>query len=324
MVQSQTLARPQNPSANGKPAAPLFAGYRTHPKAWDELFAEPGLAHKHSRLILDRLGRLQASEFQERRTSADLVFVNEGITFSVYSDRRGVEKIFPFDLIPRPVAAAEWAVLEAGLVQRIQALNLFLHDIYHARRILREGVIPEELVLKSKGYRPEMVGFDPPGGQYFHVVGTDLVRDPSGQFLVLEDNGRCPSGVSYVLENRIVMKKVFPELFQDCRVRRVEDYPQRSARCSVVGCPPRRLRPAVRRSAVAGALQLRLFRAQLPGSPHGDRVGSGAGPVRPRRQGLPEDDARPTARGRHLPAASTTTSSTLTPSAPTASWACPA
>jgi uncharacterized circularly permuted ATP-grasp superfamily protein len=125
------------------------------------------------------------------------------------------------------VAAAEWTVMEAGLVQRIQALNLFLHDVYHDRRILREGVIPEELVLKSKGYREEMVGFDPPGKQYLHIVGTDLVRDPAGQFLVLEDNGRSPSGVSYVLENRLVMKKVFPELFQQCRVRRIEDYPQR-------------------------------------------------------------------------------------------------
>jgi uncharacterized circularly permuted ATP-grasp superfamily protein len=238
MLQSQTLSRPQDPPANGQPAGPLFAGYCAHPKAWDELFAEPGLAHTHTRLILDRLGRLLAPEFQQRRAGADLVFVNEGITFSVYSDRRGVEKIFPFDLIPRPVAAAEWAVMEAGLVQRIRALNLFLHDIYHARRILREGVIPEEMVLNSRGYRPEMVGFDPPGGQYLHVVGTDLVRDPSGQFLVLEDNGRCPSGVSYVLENRIVMKKVFPELFQDCRVRRVEDYPQRLRDALLSVAPP--------------------------------------------------------------------------------------
>ena len=115
--------------------------------------------------------------------------------------------------------------MERGLRQRIQALNLFLHDVYHDRRILREGVVPEELVVKSKGYRPEMIGFDPPGNQYLHVVGTDLIRDPTGVFVVLEDNGRCPSGVSYVLENRVVMKKVFPELFQHCHVRRVEDYP---------------------------------------------------------------------------------------------------
>ncbi len=233
LLQSQQAGR-QAQSMDGQ-AAPLFAGYRPHAAAWDELFAEAGRPHGHTRLIVERLGRLQPDEFQQRRASADLVFVNQGVTFSVYSDRRGVEKIFPFDLIPRPVAAPEWQAVEAGLLQRIQALNLFLHDVYHDRRILREGVVPEELVLKSKGYRPEMVGFDPPGGQYVHVCGTDLVRDTKGQFLVLEDNGRCPSGVSYVLENRVVMKKVFPELFQHCHVRRVEDYPQRlrDALCSV-------------------------------------------------------------------------------------------
>jgi uncharacterized circularly permuted ATP-grasp superfamily protein len=136
-----------------------------------------------------------------------------------------VEKIFPFDLIPRPVPAREWKSLEAGLIQRITALNLFLADVYHDQRILKAGVIPTDLVLGSKGFRPEMVGFLPPGGVYVHICGTDLIRDASGQFLVLEDNGRTPSGVSYVLENRAVMKKVFPHLFADLRVRRVEDYP---------------------------------------------------------------------------------------------------
>jgi uncharacterized circularly permuted ATP-grasp superfamily protein len=206
---------------------PLFDSYCRHATAWDELFLDRGRPHDHCRQLVDRLSQLVTSEFQSRRASADLVFMNQGITFSVYSDRRGVEKIFPFDLLPRPVAAAEWAVLETGLVQRIRAINLFLHDVYHERRILREGVIPEDLVLQSKGYRPEMIGFDPPGGQYIHIVGTDLVRDAHGQFLVLEDNARSPSGVSYVLENRMVMKKVFAHLFQHCRVRRVEDYPQR-------------------------------------------------------------------------------------------------
>jgi uncharacterized circularly permuted ATP-grasp superfamily protein len=224
--------------------SPLFANYHPHPTAWDECFHWRGEAHPHCKLLLDRLGQLGETEFQQRRSSADLVFVNQGITFSVYADRRGVEKIFPFDLIPRPVAASEWMMLEAGLLQRIRALNLFLDDVYHDQRILKEGIIPAELVLKSKGYRPEMVGFEPPGKQYLHVVGTDLVRDSEGNFLVLEDNGRSPSGVSYVLENRIVMKKVFPHLFQHCRVRRVEDYPHRLREqlCSVApasaGDPP--------------------------------------------------------------------------------------
>jgi uncharacterized circularly permuted ATP-grasp superfamily protein len=206
---------------------PLFSRYRRHASAWDELFEAPDQPHTHCKKLVEYLGQLHSGTFQVRRGSADMAFVNHGITFSVYSDRRGVEKIFPFDLIPRPVASAEWVRLEAGLAQRVTALNLFLHDVYHEQKILKEGIIPTELVLGSKCYRKEMIGFTPPGGQYIHVVGTDLVRDDAGRFLVLEDNGRTPSGVSYVLENRVVMKKVFPQLFQHCRVRRVEDYPQR-------------------------------------------------------------------------------------------------
>jgi len=205
----------------------LFGSYRCHERAWDEMFQSDSSPQQHASMLLDCLGDLTTSTFCERRSLADLVFINQGITFSVYSDRRGVEKIFPFDLVPRPVGGAEWDHIEAGLNQRIGALNFFLNDIYHEQRILREGIIPAELVLNSKGYRPEMEGFTPPCGQYLHVVGTDLIRDPSGEFLVLEDNGRTPSGVSYVLENRVVMKKVYPQLFQQCRVRRVEDYPLR-------------------------------------------------------------------------------------------------
>jgi len=230
----------QQQMLDGKPSPsiPLFEDYQLHPKAWDELFLNQKKPHPHSRLVVERLGQLQPEEFLERRAGADLVFINQGITFSVYADRRGVEKIFPFDLIPRPVAAGEWVTMETGLLQRIRALNLFLYDVYHDRRIFRDKVIPEELVLKSKCYRPEMIGFDPPGKQYIHVVGTDLIRDPTGKFLVLEDNGRTPSGVSYVLENRVVMKKVFPQLFQHLRVRRVEDYPQRLREALLSVAPP--------------------------------------------------------------------------------------
>lgn len=224
--------------AGSQADGPLFADYRLHPTAWDEIFQRVGAPHGSCQVLAECLGRLRTQEFVQRRATADLAFFNQGITFSVYSDRRGVEKIFPFDLIPRPVAASEWAVLEKGLVQRITALNLFIHDIYHEQRILRENVIPAELVLQSKAYRPEMAGFDPPGKQYIHIVGTDLVRDDKGQFLVLEDNGRTPSGVSYVLENRAVMKKVFPELFRHCRVKRVEDYPQRLREALLSVSPP--------------------------------------------------------------------------------------
>jgi uncharacterized circularly permuted ATP-grasp superfamily protein len=248
MEQSQTLAAPPA-AATASPAAtaatvatapadpPLFAGYQRHPTAFDELFAPSGEPHPHCRQLVERLGGLGLTEFHQRRARADLAFVNQGITFTVYSDRRGTEKIFPFDLIPRPVAAAEWQKVEAGLVQRIKALNLFLNDIYNARRILTDKVIPEELVLGSKGYRTEMVGFTPPGGQYVHVCGTDLIRDPSGKFQVLEDNLRVPSGVSYVVENRVVMKRVFPDLFAKCKVRRVEDYPHR-LRDALASVPP--------------------------------------------------------------------------------------
>jgi uncharacterized circularly permuted ATP-grasp superfamily protein len=214
---------PQLPHAS----ATLFGGYQPHPTAWDELFTHGHSPHPYCAGLVERLDRLKLPEFQAKRSSADLAFINQGITFSVYSDRRGVEKIFPFDLLPRPIPAREWETLEAGLVQRIRALNLFLADVYHDQRILTAGVVPAELVLGSKGYRPEMVGFTPPGGVYVHICGTDLIRDANGQFLVLEDNGRTPSGVSYVLENRAVMKRVFPQLFADLRVRRVEDYPHR-------------------------------------------------------------------------------------------------
>ncbi len=205
----------------------LFDEYAPHASAWDELFNHSGSPHPHCSTIAARLGELQVQEFAAKRTSADLAFVNQGVTFSVYSDRRGVEKIFPFDLIPRPIPGNEWRTVERGLIQRLRALNLFLNDVYHEQRILKEGRIPAELVLGSKGYRKEMEGFSPPGGVYIHICGTDLIRDAAGEFVVLEDNGRTPSGVSYVLENRAVMKKVFPYLFAECRVKRVEDYPQR-------------------------------------------------------------------------------------------------
>lgn len=214
---------------NGKPNVnpKLFDNYCPHASAWDELFTRECEPHGHCATLVERLGRLTQSEFQTKRVGADLVFVNQGITFSVYSDRRGAEKIFPFDLVPRPIPAKEWYTLDAGLVQRIKALNLFLHDVYHDQKILKENIIPSDLVLGSAGFRKEMIGFKPPGGVYIHICGTDLIRDAEGQFLVLEDNGRTPSGVSYVLENRAVMKRVFPQLFSDIRVKRVEDYPHR-------------------------------------------------------------------------------------------------
>jgi uncharacterized circularly permuted ATP-grasp superfamily protein len=179
----------------------------------------------HYQRLFDRFGRMDSmSDLLERQRTADQTFVNRGVTFTVYSDTAGTEKIFPFDLIPRIVPAHEWAVLEAGLTQRMQALNLFLADIYSEQRILKEGVVPSEMVNTSKHFRREMMGFAMPRGLFVHINGTDLIRDESGAYRVLEDNLRTPSGVSYVLENRQVMKRVFPNLLRDYRVRPVETY----------------------------------------------------------------------------------------------------
>jgi uncharacterized circularly permuted ATP-grasp superfamily protein len=222
-----TLDRTETFITSSRFGTRLFDGYLPHPTAFDELFQANGQPHPHCRTVATKLGQIAITEFHARRASADLAFVNQGITFTVYSDRRGTEKIFPFDIVPRVVPGAEWPRLEAGLTQRLKVLNLFLNDMYHDQRIIKEGVIPADLALGSKGFRKEMVGFTPPGGVYVHICGTDLIRDQHGEFRVLEDNGRTPSGVSYVLENRAIMKKVFPQLFQDCQVKRVEDYPHR-------------------------------------------------------------------------------------------------
>jgi uncharacterized circularly permuted ATP-grasp superfamily protein len=146
------------------------------------------------------------------------------VTFTVYSEKEGIEKVFPFDPIPRLVSAEEWETIERGLIQRIEALNLFIDDIYHQQRILTDGVIDAELIYGASFFRREMIGFRPPRGIYTHVTGTDLIRDTNGRFVVLEDNARNPSGVSYVLECRAVLKRVFPVLFEQYGVRPVEDY----------------------------------------------------------------------------------------------------
>src|SRR5262249_50107199 len=145
----------------------------------------------------------------------------------VYGHEQGVEKILPFDMVPRIVPAAEWAVLERGLVQRTRALNLFIDDVYHAQRILDDNVVPRELVESATSFLPPCRGLHPSRGVWCHITGTDLVRDGDGRYYVLEDNMRCPSGVSYVLENRHVMKRTFPKVFEASRVRPVDEYPSR-------------------------------------------------------------------------------------------------
>ena len=188
---------------------------------FDEMFDTPVRPRAHYRSVHARLSAMGSQAFDKRRRMADISFKNQGITFTVYGDTTGVEKIFPFDLIPRIVPSNEWDIIERGLSQRLMALNAFCKDVYHEQHILREGVIPAELIYSAKMFRREMLGLHVPRDVYIHICGTDLIRDSKGEYLVLEDNGRTPSGVSYVLENRSVMKRVFPNIFSAYRVRAI-------------------------------------------------------------------------------------------------------
>jgi uncharacterized circularly permuted ATP-grasp superfamily protein len=193
---------------------------------FDEMFAEPGVARPHYSKLLARFKEMDREEFERKRALAASTFLSQGVTFTVYNDDQGTERIFPFDLLPRIIPAEEWDTIERGLVQRITALNLFLHDIYHQQNILRDGVIPKSIVWEAEAFRPEFMHFDVPRNVYIHICGTDLIRDKDGNYLVLEDNARCPSGVSYVIENRQTMKRTFSSLLGQYRVRPVEDYSQ--------------------------------------------------------------------------------------------------
>ncbi len=193
---------------------------------YDEMFSAPGIVRPHYQALLERFNEMAEGEIERKQALATDTFLNQGVTFTVYNDNQGTERIFPFDLIPRIIPRREWEHVERGLTQRIKALNLFLKDLYHEQRIIKEGIIPEEVVLSGKHFRREFIGFDVPKDVYIHICGSDLIRDRDGNYLVLEDNGRCPSGVSYVLENRQVMKRVFSKLFTSNKVRPVDDYAQ--------------------------------------------------------------------------------------------------
>jgi uncharacterized circularly permuted ATP-grasp superfamily protein len=202
----------------------LFTDYHYTGPAYDELFTLGGEVRSQCEPLHQRLQQLSLQELQSRQQDADLSFLHQGITFTVYHDDQGTERIFPYDLLPRIISAEEWATIERGLTQRITALNMFLEDIYHRGQILKDKVVPHDLVYSSKHYRREMKGVLVPKKIYVSICGTDLVRLPDGQFAVLEDNLRVPSGVSYMLANRQVMKTVFPILFANYGVRPVENY----------------------------------------------------------------------------------------------------
>ncbi len=193
---------------------------------FDEMFATPTEVRRHYERFRNLFEQISPAEFDERRTEVDLAFMRQGVTFNVYGDSQGAERIFPFDLVPRIISAKEWEYLERGLIQRITALNLFLHDLYHEQRIVKDGVIPAYYILSARHFRREFVQVKVPKDIYIHICGTDLIRGGDGSWMVLEDNGRTPSGVSYVLENRQAMKRTFPQLFEETGVRPVDHYPQ--------------------------------------------------------------------------------------------------
>lgn len=207
------------------PGALLFSEYGPFQGTFDELFSAAGAPRAEVRELVRLLNGLGMGELNTRQRLANTALLKQGITFTVYSARQGVERIFPFDLLPRVIDAPGWEKLEKGLEQRLRALNAFLGDVYSEQRFLKEGHIPKEFVLNNPGYISEMQGVVPNGGVYVPIAGIDMIRAPDGEFLVLEDNLRTPSGVSYVLENRHMTKRVLPRVLSSLPVRAVDDYP---------------------------------------------------------------------------------------------------
>jgi uncharacterized circularly permuted ATP-grasp superfamily protein len=212
------------------PLQGLFGDYEAGP-FYDEMFSAPDEPRHHYAKIFQKLAKMVPSQFEERRQHADLSFLLQGITFTVYSDGRGTERLFPFDLIPRIIPNSEWQRIDRGLAQRVVALNLFLQDVYGKQRIFADRQIPRYLVYSCKHFMREVIGIEVPRGIHTHISGIDLVRDSTtGEFCVLEDNVRTPSGISYVLENRAVMMRTFPDAFQAYEVLPVNHYPAELAR----------------------------------------------------------------------------------------------
>src|SRR6195256_5797602 len=204
---------------------PPFRNYQID-LAYDEMFEAPGVPRPHYKALFQTLLELPPEEMRKSQQAADLSFLHQGITFTVYGNDEGTERVFPNDLLPRIIPHHEWRKIESGLTQRIAALNLFLEDVYHGGKILADGIVPRELVYSCRHFRREMRNLTVPRGIYVSICGTDLVRLPDGSFAVLEDNLRVPSGVSYMLANRKVLKRVFPSMFQDYGVWPIDHYPQ--------------------------------------------------------------------------------------------------
>jgi len=212
---------------------------------YDELFSDKGQPRPSAAALIQWMQGLRPDELQRHRETAQVALLKLGVTFSVYSDNQGIERVFPFDIIPRIISAQEWQTLEKGLKQRIQALNLFLNDMYGEQRILNDGKIPHEVVFSATGFLKPCVGLKPPSDVWCHITGTDLVRDREGRWYVLEDNLRVPSGISYVLENRRVMKSTFPAIFQTMAIQPVDDYPSHLLETLLNLAPPQLPDPTV-------------------------------------------------------------------------------
>jgi len=201
-----------------------LSAYKSNSAVWDEMFLE-GKIRPHYQLFFDYFSQSSHEEIEKKDELAKKLFMSQGITFTVYSSGEGIEKIFPFDLIPRIITGTEWKHIEAGIKQRLKALNIFLQDVYHSQFIIKDGVVPAALVNSCPNFTREMVGVDVPFGVYTHIAGIDLIRDSDGSFYVLEDNLRTPSGVSYMLENRNMTYRLFPGVLPRNSVRSVKDYP---------------------------------------------------------------------------------------------------
>ncbi|HEY4309974.1 MAG TPA: circularly permuted type 2 ATP-grasp protein [Pirellulales bacterium] len=221
-----------------------FEAYETG-TFYDEMFDHGGQPRAGAAMLVRKIEALSLNEIKKCQQAAELALLNMGITFNVYGHEAGTEKVWPFDIVPRIIESHEWEQIERGLRQRITAMNLFIDDVYHDQKIVRDRIIPEELLHSGKCYLSPCAGLNPPRGVWCHISGIDLVRDADGRFYVLEDNMRCPSGVSYVLENREVMKRTFPQVFEGLCVRPVDDYPDRLLETLQYVAPPGVLEPVV-------------------------------------------------------------------------------
>ena len=211
--------------------------YHVQPNVWDEMFAANNLREAYKTFVGNIEG-LSIDEMNRKNELAKKLFMTQGITFTVYSSGEGIEKIFPFDIIPRIIRAEEWKEIEEGIKQRLKAVNIFLKDIYHQQFIIKDGIVPAKLIYTCSGFLREMVNVDVPYDIYTHISGVDLIRDTDGKFFVLEDNLRTPSGVSYMLENRSITYRIFPDQLPRNNVLPVKDYPNLLLRNLMVAPPP--------------------------------------------------------------------------------------